>query len=83
MARNMQLLHEIYDGWNGHQTSLVHAVAPLTPAQLRWRPAANFSSVGELARHISLGRIEWFAPMDAPGSADLVGHITLPPLAEP
>ncbi|MCL4262823.1 MAG: DinB family protein [Anaerolineae bacterium] len=75
MTRNMQSLHEIFDGWDGQQTSLVHAVAPLTPEQLRWRPAANLHSVGELARHISLGRIEWFARMDAPGSADLVAQI--------
>lgn len=75
MTQNMQSLADIYEGWNGHQTSLVHAIAPLTPEQLRWRPVAHLSSVGELARHISLGRITWFARMDAPGSAELVAQI--------
>lgn len=68
-------LADVYDGWAGHQTSLVHAVAPLTPEQLRWRPAAGLNAVGELARHIALGRLSWFARMDAPGSAALAGRI--------
>lgn len=68
-------LATIYDGWNGHQTSLVNAIAPLTAEQLRWRPAPHLQSVGEVARHISLGRITWFARMGAPGSAALVDQI--------
>jgi uncharacterized damage-inducible protein DinB len=68
-------LTDIFDGWDGHQTSLVHAIAPLTAGQLLWRPAANLNSVGELARHISLARITWFVRMDAPGSAELAGQI--------
>lgn len=77
MAVTMDSLAAIYDGWNGHQTSLVNAIAPLTPAQLRWRPPAQLSSVGELARHISLGRITWFARMGAPGSAALLEQISV------
>lgn len=68
-------LATIYDGWNGHQTSLVNGIAPLTAEQLRWRPAPHLQSVGEVARHISLGRITWFARMGAPGSAALVDQI--------
>jgi len=68
----MNSLSNLYDGWDGHQTSLVHAIAPLTREQLSWRPAPNLNSVGELARHISLGRVTWFARMDAPGSANVV-----------
>lgn len=64
-------LMKIYEGWDGHQTSLVHAIAPLTPEQLLWRPGEGHNSIGELARHISLGRINWFMRMDAPGSAEL------------
>ena len=33
------------------------------------------NSVGEVARHISLGRIAWFVRMDAPGSAEVASHI--------
>lgn len=69
------LLSEIYDGWSGHQTSLVNAIAPLTREQLIWRPAPGLNSVGELARHISLGRLGWFLRMGAPGSAALAAQI--------
>jgi uncharacterized damage-inducible protein DinB len=72
----MKSLTDIYAGWEGHQTSLVHAIASLTPEQLRWQPADNLQSVGELARHISLGRINWFARMDAPGSTELAAQIS-------
>lgn len=68
-------LLKVYEGWEGHQTSLVHAIAPLTDEQLLWRPAAQLHSVGELARHISLGRLVWFLRMDAPGSAALAEQI--------
>lgn len=68
-------LDTVLDGWNGYQTSLVHAIAPLTPAQLAWRPAPHLQSVGELARHISMGRIGWFQRMGAPGSAELASRI--------
>jgi uncharacterized damage-inducible protein DinB len=68
-------LADVFQGWEGHQVSLVGAIAPLTPEQLAWRPAAGLNSVGELARHISLGRIEWFDRMGAPGSADLAAQI--------
>ena len=72
MLTPVHSLATIYDGWNGHQTSLVNAIALLTPEQLRWRPAPHLQSIGELARHISLGRITWFARMGAPGSAAFV-----------
>jgi uncharacterized damage-inducible protein DinB len=64
-------LLSIFAGWDTYQASLAHAVAPLSPAQLAWRPAAGLRSVGELASHISEGRITWFRRMDAPGSAAL------------
>jgi uncharacterized damage-inducible protein DinB len=75
MTRKMQSLAQVYDGWQGHQTSLVQAIAPLTAGQLRWRPAPSLNSVGELARHISLGRLTWFVRMAAPGSAALAAQI--------
>lgn len=72
----MESLADIYEGWSGHQTSLVHAIAPLDSKQLRWRPNAKFQSVGELTRHLALGRIIWFVRMNAPGSAELAEQIT-------
>jgi uncharacterized damage-inducible protein DinB len=75
MTAETNTLAAIFDGWNGHQASLVHAIAPLTRSQLAWRPAPKLSSVGELARHIALGRLTWFARMNAPGSAELASRI--------
>ncbi len=69
------LLRDIFDGWNGYQTSLVYAIQPLTREQLRWKPLKQLRSIGELARHIALGRINWFARMDAPGSKELAAKI--------
>lgn len=69
-------LTRIFEGWEGYNTSLVHAVAPLTSFQLGFRPANPLRSVGELARHISLGRLTWFARLDAPGSPDLVQQVS-------
>jgi uncharacterized damage-inducible protein DinB len=68
-------LFQVFEGWKGQQTSLVNAIQTLTAEQLRWRPADGLNSVGELARHISLGRIGWFTRMDAPGSAELTAMI--------
>src|SRR5262245_32968495 len=60
-------MSQVFDGWSGYQTSLVRAVESLTPEQLSWRPAAHRRSVGELVRHITMGRITWFARMGGPG----------------
>ncbi len=76
MLQQRQSLQAVFDGWQGHHTSLVNAIAPLTPEQLRWRPAAHLNSVGEMARHISLGRVTWLARMGAPGSAEVAALIS-------
>src|SRR5579871_659219 len=71
MATEDVPLRVVYEGWEGYNTSLVRAIAPLTREQLSWRPAPDMQSVGEIAGHIAFGRIDWFQRMDAPGSADL------------
>ena len=71
----MNNLAEVFEGWNGYQTSLVNAIRPLMLEQLIWKPAPNLRSIGDVARHISLGRITWFARMRAPGSEELVQRI--------
>lgn len=71
MTNELLSLSTIFDGWDGYQTSIVHAVEPLTPEQLNWRPGPNLRSVGELAGHIASGRLSWFKRMPAPGSVDL------------
>ncbi len=75
MANSQDTLQTIFDGWNGYHQSIVNAVAPLTLGQLVWRPADNFNSVGELVRHISLGRVTWCLRMGAPGSAEIASQI--------
>lgn len=57
----------LFEGWDGYQTSLVRAITPLTAAQLEWRPAEGRRSIGELVRHIALGRITWFSRVGVPG----------------
>jgi uncharacterized damage-inducible protein DinB len=68
-------LKQVYDGWDSHQRALMHAVTPLTPAQLAWRPAPNQSSVNELIGHIAGARLWWFYKMHAPGSLALARRI--------
>jgi uncharacterized damage-inducible protein DinB len=62
----------LFDGWNGYQESLLHAVEPFTAEQLTWRPAPGHRSAGDLAAHIAIGRIGWFQRMGAPGSDELL-----------
>ncbi len=68
-------LSRIYDGWDGYQTSIVHAIQPLSSEQLAWRPRPGLRSVGEVASHIAVGRVDWFARMPAPGSRELEAEI--------
>lgn len=75
MSADAHSLMTVYEGWDGYQLSLVRAIAPLSPEQLAFRPAPHLRSVGQIASHISLGRIDWFQRMDAPGSAELASHV--------
>lgn len=76
MPTNANSLMTVYEGWDGYQSSLLRAITPLIREQLAWRPASHLRSVGELVRHIVLGRIDWFLRMDAPGSSELASQIT-------
>lgn len=71
----MEPLVRIFEGWEGYQASLLKAVAPRSPEELTWKPAAHLRSAGELAAHISYGRIIWGARMGAPGSEDLAAEV--------
>jgi hypothetical protein len=75
MTPNSLKLATVFDGWDGHQASLVTTVAPLTPAQLAWRPAPGQRSAGEIARHIAFGRMTGFFRMQPPGGAELMRTI--------
>ncbi len=75
MSTTSPSLPFVYEGWDSHQRALMHAVTPLRPSQLAWRPAPNQSSVYELIAHIAGGRLWWFYKMQAPGSAALARQI--------
>lgn len=75
MPASENTLVTVYEGWDGYQRSILEAVEPLTREQLAWRPADHLRSVGELVRHIALGRVDWFLRMDAPGSRELADKI--------
>jgi len=71
----MITLGAIFDGWSGYQTSILHGIEPLTTEQLRWRPAPSVRSLGEVIRHVSLGRINWLSRMGAPGIEDICRQV--------
>ncbi len=70
-----QSLMSVYEGWDGHQLALAHAITGLSREQLAYRPAAHLRSVGEIISHIALGRLSWFYRMGAPGSAELARRL--------
>ena len=75
MTRNMQSLSAVFDGWDGYQTSIVHAVQPLTQEQLTYRPAPHLRTPAEIASHLAIGRIYWFSRMPAPGSLEMARKV--------
>lgn len=75
MHANTNSLASVYKGWDGYQFSLAQALAPLTAENLRFQPVVQLRSVGEIFRHIALGRLNWFLRMDAPGSRELAERI--------
>lgn len=68
-------LAKVFEGWDGYNTSLMRAVEQASPEALAYRAAADIRSAGEIVRHISMGRINWFHCMHAPGSAELVQRV--------
>jgi uncharacterized damage-inducible protein DinB len=74
MPPETTVLKTVFDGWDTYNTSIMHAVAPLAKEQLLFRPAPALRSVGEVASHIALGRIDWFQRMAAPGSDALASQ---------
>lgn len=71
----MHHLARILEGWDGYQTSLLHAATPLTSEQLSWRPASGRRSPGELIRHVGMGRITWLSRMGAPGIDEVARRV--------
>lgn len=68
-------LSVVYDGWDGYQRSLALAIEPLNEEQLAFRGSANMRSVGEIAFHLSWGRMEWFQRMGVAEAADLLSNM--------
>jgi|SRR5579872_110913 len=74
---NPMQLSSVFDGWGGYHTSLVRAIQPLSTDQLAWKPSEALRSIGEISRHIAMGRINWFLRMKAPGSEVLAAKIAV------
>jgi uncharacterized damage-inducible protein DinB len=77
MAESPISLQSIFEGWAGYNASLIGALRRRTPMELAWRPKADMRSVGELVRHIALGRITWFLRMQAPGSIEAADAVSV------
>lgn len=60
MLSDSSSLMAVFKGWDGYQVSLVDAISPLSSEQLAYRPAPHLRTPGEIARHISEGRLSWF-----------------------
>ena len=72
---DLQRLSFVFEGWDGYQTSLVHAIEPLSDNLLGWKPSEKLRTIGEIARHIAMGRINWFLRMRAPGSEEAAARV--------
>src|SRR5215831_6272157 len=71
----MHKLALIFDGWEGYQLSLIHALIPLTCEQLALRPTPKQRSVGEIFRHIALGRLNWLSRISAPRIEEVIAVV--------
>jgi uncharacterized damage-inducible protein DinB len=68
-------LATVFEGWEGYQQSLEHATAALSSTQLAWRPVPHFRSLGEVVRHLALGRITWLARMNPPALEAVISQV--------
>jgi uncharacterized damage-inducible protein DinB len=62
MARPSEL-KPFYEGWSDHQQKLLDTLRPLTPAQIRLRPAPGEWAIWRLASNIAGGRLYWLCAM--------------------
>lgn len=75
MDADRQPIARLYEGWEGYNRALIAAVAPRTAGELARRLAPELRSPGELARHVSEGRINWFHRVLGEGSAELAAEV--------
>ena len=68
-------LDYVYQGWEGYNRSLIHAIELLTPENFAFG-VAEMRTVGELVWHIGDGRVDWFTRLEAPGSKELEKEVT-------
>ena len=72
MAQDTRRLTFVFEGWEGFHRSIVEAIRPLTADQLAHRTTSEMRSVGEIAWHIALGRVEWFERIGRPEAGALL-----------
>jgi uncharacterized damage-inducible protein DinB len=71
----MQKLAQVFEGWNGYQESLLKAAAPLSAEQLLFKAGPGMRSMGQLIRHIALGRLTWLARIEPVGIAEAADRV--------
>jgi len=76
MAEHPVSLTSVYEGWEGYNSSIVQAINPLGADQLAFRAAEGLRSVGEIAAHISVGRVAWFERMGVERAHGLANAMT-------
>lgn len=76
MAERPVSLTSVYEGWEGYNSSIVQAINPLGADQLAFRAAGGLRSVGEIAAHISVGRVDWFDRMGVERAHSFANEMT-------
>ena len=71
MAEQSTTLQVFYQNWKEYMDTVKGAIAPLTVEQLALRAATHERSVGEIARHIIGGRLDWFHGFMGEGGDDI------------
>jgi uncharacterized damage-inducible protein DinB len=79
-------LKAFYDGWANQQQTLLDSLRPLTPEQMRLRPAPREWAIWQLASNMAGGRLYWLCYMlgeDDRGLSQMfkVDHTTVPGLS--
>ncbi len=72
----MESLSAVYEGWEGFNRSLVHAVVDLNSDTLEFRSHPEMNSVGEVFLHLADGRVDWLERIDPEGFSGLRSKIS-------
>src|SRR6185312_13972500 len=66
-------LHALYEGWADQHRRLLDTLRPLSPAQMRLRPAPSEWAIWQLASNMAGGRLYWLCHMLGEDDRGLTG----------